>query len=154
MGSRGTVAQLRIAIFDDNPDVRDALERRLAKDPRVMAVASAAISGIDSMARVIAQLGPTVVLIDPGRGGMDAPALRTLLNLRRDAAFVIALHVAHANEVERRWASAAGCDLHVLKGLRTGALVDLLADAVEQAGEGEAHSRVHGSHGTLDELGD
>jgi DNA-binding NarL/FixJ family response regulator len=142
MGSRGTAAQLRIAIFDDNTDVRDGLERRLAQDARVTAVASAAASDVDSMARLITQLGPTVVLIDPGRGGTDGPALRTLLTLRRDGAFVIALHVAHANEVERRSASAAGCDLHVLKGLRTTALVDLLADAAEQpAGAGESERR-------------
>jgi DNA-binding NarL/FixJ family response regulator len=134
MGSPETTAQLRIAVFDDNAEIRAALWPRIAQDPRVDEVVCAAASDIDAMPGVIEKLRPNVALIDPGRGGIETSALRTLLALRRDGECLIAMHVVHPDEEGKRSALKAGCDLYIPKGMRTAALLNLLAGAVERHG--------------------
>jgi hypothetical protein len=113
--STGTpAAQLRIAVFDDNGEVRDAF---------------AVCFDVEDIAGVIERLNPNVVLVGAGRGGANTPAMRTLLALRREGDYLIALHVVHTEDEARNMALAAGCELYIPKGMRTSALIDLLVEA-------------------------
>lgn len=138
MGSGKPARQFRIAVFDDHGEIRDALERRLATDPRVAAVASAAASDTEAIPDVIQRLNPNVVLFDPGRGGVHTPGFRTLLARRGNGEFAIALHVVHPDEQGRASALAAGCDLYISKGMRTTALLDLLASRAPSRWDAES----------------
>lgn len=124
---------IRCAVFDCNDAVREALRRRLAADPRIAAVSVEGSPKETEVARIVQSMMPDAVLIDGHTGRGLRSTLAVLLCLRRTLPyFVIAAHVARQNDDEERALLASGCDLYLLKGLRTKQLIDRVYCEVER----------------------
>jgi DNA-binding NarL/FixJ family response regulator len=124
---------LRVAIIDSNPDVRRALERRLAEDPRV-ACASAFDFG-PLVREAVAAFAPHAILIDPRLPEDDPDKVTTptvCAERRPERGYVVVVHVSYYRPAEELSMKAAGADVYCLKGMPTSTLVGLLVDTVRR----------------------
>jgi CheY-like chemotaxis protein len=121
---------LRILLVDDSPDATQMLALLLRKLGHCVETAA---DGPAALATV-RQFTPQVVLLDIGLPGMDgyevAARLRQIPEL--SGAMLIAL-TGYGQERDRKLATAAGFDHHVVKPLKLDELTALLESAVDTA---------------------
>jgi two-component system CheB/CheR fusion protein len=118
------VKRLKIALVEDNADIRDTLEALLALDGHEIVTAAEGASGL----RLIVERRPDVALLDLGLPGMDGFELaRNIRTVCGDAICLVAL-TGYGREEDRQAAQAAGFDHHLVKPIEDEVLARLLAD--------------------------
>jgi two-component system CheB/CheR fusion protein len=114
---------LKIALVEDNADIRDTLESLLALDGHEVVTAADGTTGF----RLIVEQRPHVALLDLGLPGMDGFELaRNIRSTCGDAICLVAL-TGYGLEEDRRAANEAGFDHHLVKPIEDEVLAHLLA---------------------------
>jgi two-component system CheB/CheR fusion protein len=116
--------RLRIALVEDNEDIRETLEALLTLDGHQVVTAPDGPTG----QRVILEHHPDVALLDLGLPGMDGYELaRGVRAACGPSIFLVAL-TGYGRDEDRRTAAEAGFDHHLVKPVEETQLARLLAD--------------------------
>jgi CheY-like chemotaxis protein len=129
--SAGAPARPRILVIEDNPDMRDFLQRILER--RGYGYLGAA-DGVEGMELALSER-PDLVLMDLSLPTLDGYEVTRLLKANSEyAAMPILAVTAHARTVDQEHALEAGCDAYISKPYSIHQLFDLIERFLPPAG--------------------
>lgn len=129
--STGAPARPRILVIEDNPDMRDFLQRILER--RGYSYLGAA-DGVEGMELALSER-PDLVLMDLSLPTLDGYEVTRLLKANPEyAAMPILAVTAHARTVDQEHALEAGCDAYISKPYSIHQLFDLIERFLPPAG--------------------
>jgi CheY-like chemotaxis protein len=120
---------LRILVVEDNRDSAESLRRLLEICGYAVTVAGSAMEGLEAAKRV----RPDVVLCDIGLPDTDGYALAEALHsnpITADARLIAV--TAYGKEEDKERAKSAGFDLHLVKPVYPGTILQILEDTRKQ----------------------
>jgi two-component system CheB/CheR fusion protein len=115
---------LRVLVADDNRDAADSLQRLLALSGHEVRVAYDGASAVN----VGNEFRPRVAILDIGMPGTNGYDVARALRKRQGGDVTIVALTGWGQEADRRKASEAGFDFHLVKPVDPNALGQLLAD--------------------------
>jgi CheY-like chemotaxis protein len=115
---------LRVLVADDNRDAADSLQRLLALSGHEVRVAYDGESAVN----VGNEFRPRVAILDIGMPGTNGYEVARALRTRHGRDVTIVALTGWGQETDRRKASEAGFDFHLVKPVDPNALGQLLAD--------------------------
>jgi CheY-like chemotaxis protein len=121
--------RLKIALVEDNADIRDTLEDLLALDGHEVVTAGDGTTGL----QLILDHCPDVALLDLGLPGLDGFELARSIRARCGDTICLVALTGYGREEDRRAAAEAGFDHHLVKPIEDEILARLLAALHGQA---------------------
>jgi signal transduction histidine kinase/DNA-binding response OmpR family regulator len=126
-GANGDGARLRIALIEDNPDVRDTLRQLLELRGHEVVFAEDGLAGVE----LVRSHRPDVALVDIGLPGLDGYEVAERL---RDASTRLVALTGYGGAEDRSRAAHAGFDAHLVKPIDLEALTRVLDDLAHREG--------------------
>jgi signal transduction histidine kinase/DNA-binding response OmpR family regulator len=123
----GDGARLRIALIEDNPDVRDTLRQLLELRGHEVVLAEDGLAGVE----LVRRHRPDVALVDIGLPGLDGYEVAERL---RDASTRLVALTGYGGADDRSRAAHAGFDAHLVKPIDLEALTRVLDDLAHPGG--------------------
>lgn len=127
----GTPGRRHVLVVEDNADAREMLRMALELDGHRVETAADGAGGVDAALRTT----PDVVLVDIGLPGLDGYAVaRRLRAALGDRVTLVAL-TGYGQSEDRRRASEAGFDAHLVKPVNPEALLAVIQNAGQNAAQ-------------------
>jgi len=131
---RPAPAGRRVLVIEDDEDTREVVRLLLQSDGHHVETAAGGAEGMELAVRT----SPDLVLVDIGLPGLDGYAVgRRLRDALGDRVLMVAV-TGYGRDEDRRRATAAGFDLHLVKPVDYESVVRLLADGGRRRQDGES----------------
>jgi two-component system CheB/CheR fusion protein len=119
-----TTERLRIALVEDNEDIRETLEALLALDGHHVITAADGRRGL----QLVLEQDPDIALLDLGLPGMDGYELARCIRTARGAGVFLVALTGYGREEDRQAVAQAGFDRHLVKPVEEAQLARVLSE--------------------------